>query len=286
MPTPDFDYARAGSVDEALALLTNNDNAQFLAGGHSLLPIMKQRLASPGLLIDISELSDLHGIEEAGGQLHIGALTTHRTVERSSRVQEKCPVVAEAASGIGDPQVRNRGTMGGSLAHADPAADYPALVLALDAEIEATRRTGTRTIAADEFFRDMFETALNEDEMITQVRVPVLTRGMGAAYAKFENPASRYAIVGVAALVRMEGGVCESARVGVTGAAPVAFRATNVEQKLAGQRLDERAIDDAVKNMVDPGDLISELSGSAEYRAHLCEVMAKEALTKAVERAR
>ena len=285
MSTYDFDYARATSVDEALQLLEERDGAQFLAGGHSLLPVMKQRLASPGTLIDISELKGLRRIDEDGGQLRIGAMTTHRMVEHSDVVKRACPVLAEVASGIGDPQVRNRGTIGGSLAHADPAADYPALVLALDAEIEATSRTGSRTIAAADFFTEMFETALNDGEMITEVRFPVMGEDEGAAYAKFENPASRYAVVGVAVYLRMSRGVCKAARIGITGAAPKAFRATTVEERITGQPLDGPIIDKAVENMVAPDDLMSELSGSAEYRAHLCSVQTKKALREAAAQA-
>ncbi|RMH49891.1 MAG: xanthine dehydrogenase family protein subunit M [Bacteroidetes bacterium] len=286
MSTYAFDYARAQSVDEALTLLAGHDGeARLLAGGHSLIPAMKLRLTAPTLLIDVSGLEDLAAVTLDGGHLAIGALTTHRAVETSELVRTHCPALAEAAAGIGDPQVRNRGTIGGSLAHADPAADYPALVLALDAEIEMTSRDGTRTVSADDFFVDMYTTALAAHEMITRVRIPVLGRGEGAAYAKFANPASRYAVVGVAAKVSLADGTCRAARVAVTGAAPKAFRATAVERRLAGRPLTEAVIAEAVRGLADPNELLSDLSGSAEYRAHLCEVMATRALREAAARA-
>lgn len=279
-----FDYARAGSVEEALTLLAGNDEAKLLAGGHSLIPAMKLRLSAPSMLIDVSGIAELAEIHEEDGQLHVGALVTHRMVETSDVVRRNCGVLAETAVQIGDPQVRNKGTIGGSLAHADPAADYPALVLALGAMIHVSGTSGSRSIAADDYFQGLFTTALREDEIITRISFPVLSAGDGAAYAKFANPASRYAVVGVAVKVTVDGGACTAARVGVTGAAASAFRATNVEQALTGQVLSEQTISRAVADMVDSSDLLSDLSGSAEYRAHLCSVMAKRALMQAAER--
>jgi carbon-monoxide dehydrogenase medium subunit len=282
----EFEYKQAGSVEEAVSLLSEHGyDAKLLAGGHSLIPAMKLRLSAPKVLIDVSGLSDLTQITESDEQLHVGALTTHRMVEHSDLVRQKCAVLAETAGRIGDPQVRNKGTIGGSIAHADPAADYPALVLALDATIHVTGPSGSRSIAADDFFQDFFATALNDDEVITRISVPVLEGGAGAAYAKFANPASRYAVVGVAAKVTVQGGVCTEARVGITGAAAHAFRATNVEQALTGNALDEDTIKAALDGKFNAGDLMSDLSGSAEYRAHLCAVMGKRALLQAAERA-
>jgi carbon-monoxide dehydrogenase medium subunit len=287
MTPTDFDYARAGSLDEALTMLAEGGmDAKLLAGGHSLLPAMKLRLSMPSTLIDISEIEELSGVEERDGKLHVGALTTHRILEYSDLAKAKCPALAELASHIGDPQVRNRGTIGGSLAHADPAADYPALVLALGADIEMAGRDGTRTVAADDFFTGMYETALEDGEVITRVSFPVMQAGQGAAYAKFANPASRYAVVGVAAMVAMRGGSCESARVAVTGAAPTAFRVPAVESALSGTSLSDDDIARAVAGMVDAGDMMEDLSGSAEYRAHLCEVQAKKAIRQAADQAR
>ncbi len=284
IPYP-FEYQRAGSVQEALTLLQRHDNARLLAGGHSLIPAMKLRLNAPSVLIDVTGIGELAGITERDGQLHVGALTTHRTVEHSDLVRQKCGVLAEAAALIGDPQVRNRGTIGGSLAHADPAADYPALVLGLGATVHVAGPSGVRSIAADDYFTGLFATALGEGEMITGVRFPILGAGTGAAYAKFANPASKYAVVGVAARVTVQGGICTEARVGVTGAAACAFRARSVEQALTGNPLGAQAIADAVAGMVQAGDLMSDLSSSAAYRAHLCEVMTRRALTTAAGRA-
>lgn len=281
-----FEYTRAGSVQEALTLLGGHDNAKLLAGGHSLIPAMKLRLSNPSMLIDVSGLSELAQITASDTAVHVGALATHRAVETSELVQAKCSVLGEAAGGIGDPQVRNKGTIGGSLAHADPAADYPALVLALNAAIKVAGASGTRLIPAHDFFLDLFKTALQDGEIITEVIFPALGARAGAAYAKFSNPASKYAVVGVAAWVEVdEHGMCTGARVGVTGAASHAFRASHVEFELSGKPLDEATIAAAVAGMADPHEMLSDLSASGEYRAHLCSVMAKRALTTAAARA-
>jgi len=281
-----FEYTRVGSVDEALMVLAGNDNAKLLAGGHSLIPAMKLRLNAPSMLVDIAGISELAQISATNGTLHIGALATHRAVETSDLVKARCAVLAEVAGSIGDLQVRNKGTLGGSLAHADPAADYPALVLALDATIKVAGTSGRRVLSADDFFVDLFTTALEEGEIITEVVFPALSAGTGAAYAKFPNPASKFAVVGVAACVSVDAqGLCTEVRIGVTGAAANAFRASNVEEKLSGKRLDASTIATAVAGMADPDDMLSDLSASDEYRAHLCEVMAQRALTAAAKRA-
>lgn len=281
-----FEYVRATSVQEAVSLLAQHgDQAKLLAGGHSLIPAMKLRLNSPEKLIDISGLADLATIVFSGGKLHIGALATHDAVCGSHEVQQHCPVLAEAAGRIGDKQVRNRGTIGGSLAHADPAADYPALVLGLGAEIEATGQNGSRTIAADLFFTGMFETALAAGEIITKVSFPATGKGTGAAYAKFSHPASRFAVAGVAAMVSVDsGGTCTGARIGITGAAPAPFRASSVEAALTGKPLTEQTISEACEHVADADDLLSDLIASADFRAHLCSVMARQALNSAAQR--
>ena len=287
MYTTDFDYARATTVDEALSLMNEHgDGAKLLAGGHSLLPAMKLRLSQPSTLIDITGLDDLSYIREDGDRIRIGALTTHHALESSNLLKRTCRALQNVASQIGDPQVRNRGTIGGSLAHADPAADYPAIILALNARMMIRSSSGSREVSADDFFTGMFETAVGEGELLTEISVPALTPGSGAAYAKFANPASRYAVVGVAAMVQVQGRQCVAARVGVTGAAPTAFRATSTEEKLVGTELDANAIAHAVEQMVDPADMMEDLSGSPEYRAHLCETMAKRAISEAAEQAR
>ena len=282
-----FDYQRADSVEDAIAQLRRQgDDAKFLAGGHSLLPAMKYRLNSPSALIDLSGLDELKTISVVGDEILIGAMVTHRQVELSSDVMSKCPALAETAAGIGDPLVRNKGTIGGSLAHADPAADYPAIVLALSARIDVQGSAGARSIDADDFFTGMFETTLGEGELITRVVFSADRSGSGSAYAKFPNPASRFAVVGVAASISIENGACSSARIGVTGASPMAYRASKIEAALVGSSLDSAAINAACANTPDPDDLLSDLSASAEYRAHLVGVMAKKAIAKAVARAK
>lgn len=287
MISNNFEYVRAGSVQEAVSLLSQHgEDAKLLAGGHSLIPAMKFRLSAPSTLIDVSGISEFSGIKKNDDRLEIGAFVTHRTVEFSDEVKRNCGVLAEAASQIGDPLVRNRGTLGGSLAHADPAADYPALVLALAAEIHVSGKSGNRSIAADDFFTGLFETALSDDEIITKVSFPVLAKGVGAAYEKFPHPASRFAVVGVAAMVTVDGGKCGAARVAVTGAAATAFRATGVESALTGKTLDESTISAATATVANANDLLSDLFASANYRAHLCSVLTKRALLRAAERAK
>ncbi len=282
-----FEYVRANSVKDAISLLSQHgDGAKLLAGGHSLIPAMKFRLSTPSTLIDVSGIGELSEIKMSGDKIEIGAFATHRAVEHSDIIKKECGVLAEAAGKIGDPQVRNRGTIGGSLAHADPAADYPALVLALNADIHVEGKSGSRTIVADDFFTELFETALKDDEMITKVSFPVVGKGTGGAYEKFPHPASRFAVVGVAVVVTVDGGKCTAARVGVTGAAASPFRATDVENALTGKVLDEQTISDATAKVADPADLLTDLIASAEYRAHLCSVMAKRALMTAAARAK
>jgi carbon-monoxide dehydrogenase medium subunit len=281
-----FEYVRAKSVQDALNWLAKSGSgAKLLAGGHSMIPAMKLRLNSPATLVDITGIGALSKISKTGSKVHLGALATHRMVEYSEVVKSSCPVLAEAASLIGDPQVRNHGTIGGSLAHADPAADYPAVALALGAEIEVTGKTKKRVIPADKFFKGLFETALTSKEIITKISFPVLGKGKAAAYAKFPHPASRFAVVGVAAMVVVDSkGKCKDARIAVTGAAPAAFRATAVEQALVGGMLNAETIDAATAKIEEADDLLSDLIASAEYRAHLCAVMAKQALQMAVSR--
>ena len=280
-----FEYVKAGSVQEAVSLLSQHGDAKLLAGGHSLIPAMKLRLSAPETLIDISGIDELNDIRRAEDKLDVGAFVTHRTVEFSQEVKDSCAVLAEAAAQIGDPIVRNRGTIGGSLAHADPAADYPALVLALNAEIHVTGPSGERTIAADGFFQGLFETALADDEIITRISFPVLASGQGAAYEKFPHPASRFAVVGVCASVSIDKGICSAVRIAVTGAAATAFRATDVESALTGHALDEKTIADATQRVADPADLNGDMFASEEYRAHLCNILARRAIARAATNA-
>lgn len=248
---------------------------------------MKLRLTSPGALIDIGRIEELTGIRRQGDGLVIGALTTHAAVERSEEVLRECPILAETAAHIGDLQVRNRGTIGGSLAHADPAGDFPTAILALEGVITARGRRGEREIPAGEFFVDMLTTALQPGELLTSLRVPVMDKGMGGSYVKHPHPASGYAVVGVAALVTLGKGKCSEARLAVGGVTGTPQRITAAEQALRDQEPSEEAIARAAEEV---GGAISDPMGdsyaSGEYRRHLAEVLSRRALAKAVERAR
>jgi carbon-monoxide dehydrogenase medium subunit len=279
-----FEYARATSVDDALAKLkAAGSGGKFIAGGHSLVPLMKLRLSEPQVLIDISRLPELAGIREREGKIVIGAGTVHHDVATSALLRERCPVVAEAAAEIGDPQVRHRGTLGGSVAHADPSADMPAVLLALDAEIHLKGPKGWRMVKASDFFQGLFTVDMATDEIIASVQVvPVRT----AAYAKLHQRASHYAIVGVAAALEVSGGTIVSARVGLTGAASHAIRLPNVEQALKGQpaaaQTIERAVRDAGQGV---GDVNSDIHASEDYRRAMIPVFTRRALTAAMARA-
>jgi carbon-monoxide dehydrogenase medium subunit len=281
MHPANFDYHRASSIDEAESLWKENSDASFLAGGHSLIPAMKLRLSDPGTLVDISGIDDLKGISRDGDTIRIGALTTHREVGNSDVVKDGCSALSEAAGMIGDPQVRNRGTIGGNVAHADPASDYPGILMALGATIV----TSSRSIVVDDFFTGLFETALNDGEVITEIQVPAIGISSGAAYTKFFNPSSRYAVVGVGALVSKSNGSCSSCRIGVTGAADHAFRASLAEETLQGSDLGDDAVAASAAKVADGQEMLSDLSASANYRTHLCGVMAKRAIVEAASRA-
>jgi len=282
-----FDYHAPKNVKEALGLLGKlKDDAKVLAGGHSLIPMMKLRLAQPKHLIDLQKVPGLSGIKADGKALAIGAMTTHWEIESSSTVKSKLPVLAEVASVIGDPAVRNKGTIGGSLAHADPAADWPAAVIALGAELVCEGPKGKRKVAVDQWFLGLMATALKERELLVQVRVPLLPASSGAAYMKFPHPASRFAVVGVCAAVTLDKqGMCVSAGVGVTGAGTKAVRAKGVEAALKGKKLDAAAIEAAAQKAAEGVDVQADLQGSVEYKSHLCRVFAKRAITEAVKRA-
>lgn len=261
-----FEYIKATSVSEAISLLEKHgDEAKILSGGHSLIPAMKLRLSRPEVLIDISGISGMNSITEEGDEIVIGANCTHAAIVNSDMINSELKILADTAKHIGDIQVRNRGTLGGSLAHADPAADYPAVVLACDAKIEVEGKNGSRTIPATEFFLGIFTTALAEDEIITAIRFPKVANGN---YQKFFQSASRFAVVGVAAV--KEG---DSVKVGITGVAGTPYRATAVEDAYSGNS-------DAAKHAVDgmEGELMSDHFADEEYRAHLAKVMVKKAL--------
>lgn len=262
----DFNYYRPGTLDEALALLREHDDATLLAGGMTLLPTLKFRLAQPGALVDLGAISELRGIRDHRQFIEIGAMTIHADIADSSLVRQKLPALASLVRCVGDPQVRNRGTIGGSVANNDPAADYPAAVLGLNAVVVTDRRE----IAADEFFSGMFETALEEGEILVALRFPVPQR---AAYAKFANPASRYAIAGVM-VVETGDADDDRVRVAVTGAAPAVFRARNIEAALSAKF----SVSSLNGLTIDPDALSSDMHADAEYRAHLVITMARRAV--------
>ncbi len=280
-----FDYHAPSTVEDALDLLKNNEDAKILAGGHSLIPMMKTGLAAPGALIDLGKAEGLSYINEDGGGLAIGAMTTYEELSTSKVIAAGAAVLGEAAASVADPQVRNMGTIGGSLAHADPAGDLPAVALALNAQLVAISSVGSRTIAADDFFVDLFTTALEPDEILTEIRIPALGSNTGAAYAKMANKASHYAIVGVAAVVSVDAsGHCASARIGITGAGASASRASTSEDRLVGSALEDSDILSAAGHAADGIELNEDIHASAEYREHLTKVFARRAIRSAVER--
>ena len=286
IPAP-FEYAAPKTLEDALRLLERHgDEAKILAGGHSLLPLIKLRLAQPRYVIDIGRLRGMSYIREENGQVVIGALTSHADVEGSSLLRSKCPLLVETAASIGDVQVRNCGTLGGSLAHADPAADYPASILALDAEIVAASTAGTRTIAAKEFFVDMLTTALRPGEILSQVRIAPRAPQTGTAYEKMHQPASGFAIVGAAARLTLgKTGTIEDVAVGITGLGPKAFRASAVEKALQGKKASEKLFSEAARLASEGIEPLSDLHASAEYRREMAAVYAQRALQKAFLRA-
>lgn len=275
-----FEYHRPESLDAAVSLLAGlGDDARVLAGGHSLLPAMKLRLAQPSALVDLSAIGELRTIDERGGQLAIGAMATHAEILTSPLLAKRCPIFPAAAHHIGDTQVRNLGTIGGSLVHADPAADWPAVVLALDAALEVAGIAGRRTIAASDFFVDVLQTSLAAGEILCFVHVaPTDAR---VAYIKTEQKASGFALCGVAATIDRK---ANRVRVGITGVAPVAYRASAVEQALEGREIDEASIAEAARHAADAIDPLSDIHASSDFRAHLAQVNTARALRHALAR--
>jgi carbon-monoxide dehydrogenase medium subunit len=313
MYTPDFHYHKAGSVAEAIEMLAHHsrdgEDARLLAGGHSLLPLMRLRLARPATLIDIGGLDELRGIRVHDDHIHIGALTTHGEIARSHDIQHANSLVAEVAGGIGDPQVRNRGTIGGNLAHADPASDWGTIITVMEGSVEVQGPNGSRTVAIDDFFLGPFSTAVADDEIVTGVRVPILARqdhghehghdhghehdhGHGAEsingevgeYAKMSHPASFYPVIGGAVVINAAGGRCVSARVAVGGLVPSPRRAPSVEAALAGQELTAGNLETAANQLVnDLGDeIIGDVFASADYRRAIAPVEVKHAMLHAI----
>lgn len=282
-----FAYHRASSVADAQRLLAANPGAKILAGGHSLLPTMKLRLAAPAAIVDIGRIAELKGIEIVDDGLRIGAMTTHAEVAASALVADACPVVSDAASRIGDPAVRNRGTIGGSVAHADPGADLPTVLTAVGARIEMAGPSDSRTVDAAQFFQGMMATALGEHEIVTAVWVPSLGAGRGSAYAKFPHPASRYAVIGAAAVVDVADGACTRAIIIVGGLTGMPTRLPSVEAALVGHPLTDQAIVSACGKAAGDlsGDLMGDIFASAEYRRAVAGVYVARAVAAAAKRA-
>ena len=280
----EFEYYAPATVKEATELLGRVSGAKVLAGGMSLIPAMKHRLVQPSTLVDIGRISDLDGIAMRRGRVVLGARVTHGAVGSSPELRH-LPVFAETAAVLGDVQVRNRGTFAGSLVHADPAADWPALFLALEGEAVVVGPGGERTVGAGEFFRGMLTSAVGANEVLTEVRLPAEGKRTGVAYAKLRQAASGFAVVGVAAVVTLDRkGRCERVAVACTGVNPVPFRARSLEQRLTGQPLDEPRLTEAT-GRIEEADPMEDLHASADYRRHLLSVFARRALRRARERA-
>ncbi|UYM06750.1 FAD binding domain-containing protein [Solicola gregarius] len=277
-----FDYHAPTSVDEALTLLSQaGDDAKVLAGGQSLIPVLKLRMAAPEVIIDLGRVDELSGVRDDGDAIVIGAMTPHHVVANDPLVAEHARLITEAVHTVADPQVRHRGTFGGALVHADPAGDMPAPALALGAEFAIAGSGGTRTVAAADFFEDLFTTAVGDDEILTHVRVPKHT-GWGADYQKFTRVAQQWSIVGVAATVRTEGDTIAEARVALTNMGSTPVRASSVEQAVAGAAID--AIAEAAASAADGTNPPTDLNGDAAYRRHLATVLTARALRAAAGR--
>ena len=300
MFAPKFDYQRATSVADAVQALSSNSEAKVIAGGQSLIPLLKLRLARPAIVVDIGGIPELGGISVNGGTLSIGSLATHNQIASSPQVQQSCGILAEAAAGVGDPAVRNRGTIGGNVSHADPASDLPTVLLALNAQFNIQGQS-SRTVSARDFFTGAFTTALAENEVLTGVEVPVLGENQLAEYAKMAHPATSFAVVGAAVVVTLEPGDhgpghghdhdhdhgphhCVSASVAVGGVVPSPVRASSVEAALAGQELTQESITAAANRVVDDlgSDIIGDIYASADYRRAMAAVELKHALFHAV----
>ena len=283
-----FDYYRARSLADVHALIAAHPGAKLLAGGHSLVPLLKLRLAAPSAVIDIGRVAELRGIARQGDVVRIGALTTHAELAASTELRTAAQALAEAAAWVGDPAVRNRGTIGGNVAHADPASDLPTVLVALDARIVAAGPKGERLVAAGEFFTGIMTTVLADDEILTAVQVPVSARGQASAYEKFSHPASRYAVLGAAASITVKGGTCSGARVAIGGLLPSARRLAAVEKALVGKALNDETIEAASAEVsADLGnDVSGDLFASAEYRSAMAPIYVKRAVATAAGRVR
>jgi carbon-monoxide dehydrogenase medium subunit len=279
-----FEYFSPGSLREAVDLLSSHvEDVKILAGGQSLVPLMKLRLAKPRYIVDLSRIPELNYIREEGDRIAIGSLTTHAEIEESELLKRRCPLLPQTAATIGDVQVRNQGTIGGSLAHADPAGDMPAAILALGAEMKAIGPSGERSIKAEDFFIGLLTSALEPNEILTEVRVPVLEKTK-TAYLKAAQKASGFAVVGIAVCLRLDQGrTCGDIAIGVTGVADRPYRAEDVEKILRGKKLEEKLIEEAANKVVKGQDVIEDINGSKDYRSHLATVYAARAIRTALE---
>lgn len=282
-----FDYHAPTTVEQAVELLTRHGaGAKLLAGGHSLIPAMRFRLAQPEVLIDLNRIPGLDALREDNGHLVIGALTREVAIEASDLVRRRYPLLADTSAVVADPLVRNRGTVGGNLAHADPANDHPAAMLAYGAELTARGPNGERTIGIDDFFTGFFESALADDEVLTGIRIPSPGEGAGGAYVKFERKVGDYAVSAVAVQLEMDGTTCRRARIALTNVNPVPMRATDAEAAVAGKELTDEVLETAGRAAAAQCDPSTDLRGTVEYKRDLTRVLTKRALRKAAERAR
>jgi carbon-monoxide dehydrogenase medium subunit len=282
-----FDYIAPQSLDEAVRVLAvHGEEAKLLAGGHSLLPLLKLRLAAPKLLIDLTRVPGLGNLNQEGDKIVVGALATHYQIESSPLLKTRCPLLPQTARAIGDVQVRNRGTIGGSLTHADPSADWPAAILALGGELKLLGPKGERRLAAEHFFLGAMTTAIEPNEILTEIQVPALARRWGSAYLKMAQQASGFAIVGVAVWLRIDTkGRCEDIGVGVTGLSEKPFRARPVEERLRGNKLSPKLIEESASQVAEGSDPLEDLHASAKFRAHLARVYTGRAIQEAAKRA-
>jgi carbon-monoxide dehydrogenase medium subunit len=280
-----FEYYAPRSLNDAVKFLSEHrDDVKILSGGQSLLPLMKMRLSKPGYIVDIGKIPSLDTTTEEGSHLIIGALVTHEQIEYSDLLKAKCPLLPQTATTIADVQVRNRGTIGGSVAHADPAGDWPAAVMALDAEIKVFGPSGERWVKCDEFFLGLMMSVLEPDEIVTAIRVPI-TGNDKTAYQKAAPRSSGFAVTGVAVRLTMDGaGTCNRAAIGITGVTDKAYRAERTEQMLGGKKLDAKLIQDAANESTRNLEVIEDINGSSEYRAHLTHVYVARAIEEALSR--
>ncbi len=282
-----FAYHRPSSVDEAVALLAEHgDEARVLAGGHSLLPLMKLRLAAPQHLVDITRIAALKGIREEGGELRIGATTTESEIIASDLLRQKCPLIPEAAREIADPQVRNRGTIGGDVVHGDPGNDQPAIMLALDASLVLRGPGGERVVPVAGFHRGVFDTGLEAGELLTEIRVPIPPPGTGHSYQKLKRKIGDFATAAAAALITLDGGACSRAAITLTNLGPTPIRVSEAEAALTGKAIDEALIDEAAAHAVAASDPADDMRGPVDYKKHMAGEMTRRAIRKAVSRAR